>query len=427
MAKLWVVIKREYLERVRTRWFLIATIFGPLFFGSLMIVPSYLSARTMRDAKVGNLRILDATGAGLGARVAAKMAISQQAVGSTTQVIALSSPALADAESTATLAVMQKRDQGYLVLDTTTLTRLTARYAGSNASALGETQVIENAVRQSLLQTRLEQAGIDPRRVDSLTKVKVNMSVEKIDEKGRGGSGMASALFGFAIAFLLYFSIIFYGQNVMSGVLDEKVSRVSEVVLSSVGPDTLLAGKVIGVGAVGLTQQMAWIGSTALVWKFRASVMAKLGVPMVAFTLPPISAGMLLLLVAYFVLGYLLYASLFAAVGAMSGDQQEARQAAAPVTMMLVAAMVFAQPVMFAPTSTMAKVVSLIPVTAPVIMPLRMSATAVPALEIALSLAGVAVACAAAIWASARIYRVGLLMTGKRPSLQELARWIRYS
>ena len=272
MAKLWVVIKREYLERVRTRWFLIATIFGPLFFGSLMIVPSYLSARTMRDAKVGNLRILDATGAGLGARVAAKMAVSQQAVGSTTQVIALSSPALADAESTATLAVMQKRDQGYLVLDTTTLTRLTARYAGSNASALGETQVIENAVRQSLLQTRLEQAGIDPRRVDSLTKVKVNMSVEKIDEKGRGGSGMASALFGFAIAFLLYFSIIFYGQNIMSGVLDEKVSRVSEVVLSSVGPDTLLAGKVIGVGAVGLTQQMAWIGSTALVWNGRCNI-----------------------------------------------------------------------------------------------------------------------------------------------------------
>ena len=333
MAKLWVVIKREYLERVRTKWFIIATIFGPLFFGSIMIVPGYISARTVRDSKIGNLRILDATGTGLGARVAAKMAVSQQAVGSATQVITLSSAALTEAESTATIAVMQKKDQGYLVLDSTTLTRLTARYAGSNASAFGETQAVENAVRQSLLQTRLEQAGLDAQRVDSLTKVKVNMSVEKIDEKGRGGSGMASALFGFAIAFLLYFSIIFYGQNIMSGVLDEKTSRVSEVVLSSVGPDTLLAGKILGVGAVGLTQQIAWIGSTALVWKFRAVVMAKLGVPMPAFTLPPISIGMLLLLVAYFVLGYLLYASLFAAVGAISGDQQEARQAAAPITM----------------------------------------------------------------------------------------------
>ncbi len=417
MAKLWVVIKREYLERVRTKWFIIATIFGPLFFGSIMIVPGYISARTVRDSKIGNLRILDATGTGLGARVAAKMAVSKQAIGSSTQVITLSSAALTEAESTATIAVMQKKDQGYLVLDSTTLTRLTARYAGSNASAFGETQAVENAVRQALLQTRLEQAGLDAQRVDSLTKVKVNMSVEKIDEKGRGGSGMASALFGFAIAFLLYFSIIFYGQNIMSGVLDEKTSRVSEVVLSSVGPDTLLAGKILGVGAVGLTQQIAWIGSTALVWKFRAVVMAKLGVPMPAFTLPPISIGMLCLLVAYFVLGFLLYASLFAAVGAISGDQQEARQAAAPVTMMLVAAMVFAQPVLFAPTSTLAKVVSLIPVTAPVIMPLRMSATQVPALEIALSLAGVALACAAAIWASARIYRVGLLMTGKRLSI----------
>jgi ABC-2 type transport system permease protein len=427
MAKLWVVIKREYLERVRTKWFLIATIFGPLFFGSLMILPSYLSARTLRDAKVGNLRILDATGTGLGARVAAKMAVSQQAMGSATQVITLTSDALAEAESTATHAVMQKKDQGYLVLDSTTFTQLTARYAGSNASSIGETQLVETAVRQSLLQTRLEQAGLDPRRVDSLTKVRVNMSVEKIDEKGRGGSGLASAIFGFLIAFLLYFSIIFYGQNIMSGVLDEKVSRVSEVVLSSVGPDTLLAGKVIGVGAVGLTQQAAWIGSTALLWNARAAVMAKLGVPMISITLPPIGVGMLLLLVAYFILGYLLYASLFAAVGAMSGDQQEARQASQPVIMLLAAAIIFAQPVMFAPTSTLAKVVSLLPVTAPIIMPLRMSATQVPALEIAISLAGVAIACAAAIWASARIYRVGLLMTGKRPTLQELGRWIRYS
>ncbi len=427
MAKLWVVIKREYLERVRTKWFIIATIFGPLFFGALMIVPSYLSARTLRDAKVGNLRILDATGTGLGDRVAAKMALAQQMGGSKTQVITLTSATLTEAESTATRAVMQKKDQGYLVLDSTTLTQLTARYAGSNASSIGETQLVENAVRQSLLQSRLEQAGLDPRRVDSLTKVRVNMSVEKIDEKGRGGSGLASAIFGFLIAFLLYFSIIFYGQNIMSGVLDEKVSRVSEVVLSSVGPDTLLAGKVIGVGAVGLTQQVAWIGSTAILWKARASVMAKLGVPMMSITLPPIGIGMLLLLVAYFVLGYLLYASLFAAVGAMSGDQQEARQASQPVIMLLVAAIIFAQPVMFAPMSTLAKVVSMLPVTAPIIMPLRMSATQVPWSEIAISLGGVAVACAAAIWASARIYRVGLLMTGKRPSLQELGRWIRYS
>ena len=153
MAKLWVVIKREYLERVRTKWFIIATIFGPLFFGSIMIVPGYISARTVRDSKIGNLRILDATGTGLGARVAAKMAVSKQAIGSSTQVITLSSAALTEAESTATIAVMQKKDQGYLVLDSTTLTRLTARYAGSNASAFGETQAVENAVRQALLQT----------------------------------------------------------------------------------------------------------------------------------------------------------------------------------------------------------------------------------------------------------------------------------
>ena len=427
MGKLWVVIKREYLERVRTKWFIIATIFGPVFFGTVMIFPSYFSARALRDAKVGNLRIIDATGVGLGARVAAKMAGSQTAGVGETKVLTIDAGAVAEAESTATHAVMRNEDQGYLVLDHNTIAVQTARYAGRNASSLGETEIIQAAVRNALLQSRLEGAGLDPKRVDSLTKVKVDMSVDKIDEKGRGGSGMAAAVFGFLIAFLLYFSIIFYGQNIMSGVLDEKMSRVSEVVLSSVGPDTLLAGKVIGVGAVGLTQQIAWVASTTLLWKYRMAVMAKFGIPTFTLTFPPISAGMLLLLAAFFILGYLLYASLFAAVGAMSGDQQEARQAAAPVTMMLVAAIIFAQPVMFAPTSMTAKVVSMIPVTAPIIMPLRMSATQVPWYEIAISLGGVALACAIAIWASARIYRVGLLMTGKRPSLQELGRWIRYS
>jgi ABC-2 type transport system permease protein len=425
MAKLWVVIKREYLERIRTKWFLIVTIFGPVFFGTIMIVPSYLSMKGLKEAQVGDIRILDASGTDLGQRMRMRLAMIPGAGASLTRVEVVSPSQLAAAETTATHAVMKKETRGYVVLDSASITKQTARYAGRNS--VGETQIIETALSQSLLQQRLEGAGLDPARIDSLTKVRVRLSTEKIDETGRSGSATSSLIFGVVIAFLLYFSIIFYGQNIMRGVLEEKLSRVAEVVLSSVSPDTLLAGKVIGVGAVGLTQQLAWVGSTALLWNFRMAIMHKLGMPTLALTFPPITAGTLAILILFFLLGYSFYASLFAAVGAMAGTMEEAGQAAQPVMLMLVSAVIFLQPVALNPSSRLAEIMSWLPFSAPIIMPIRMSGIQVPWYEIAGSLAGLLAACVFAVWFSARVYRVGLLMTGKRPNLKELMRWLRYA
>ena len=427
MGKLFVVIKREYLERVRTKWFVIVTIFGPIFFGTIMILPQYLAFKGMKDAGVPSVRILDATGSGLGARVADKLTGGPMNGPSLTHVVVLTSGEVAAAESLATKAVVAKEMQGYLVLDSATLTAGAVRYAGRNASSFGQTDALSASIKSAVLSQRLEKEGLDPLKVDALTKVKINMSTEKIDEKGRGGSGTANAIFGFLIAFLLYFSIIFYGQNILAGVLEEKSSRVAEVVLSSVSPDVLLAGKVIGVGAVGLTQQVVWLGSTAALWSFRQGIMAKLGMPVFSMTFPSVTVGTMLILLTFFILGYAFYASLFAAVGAMSGSPEEARQAAQPVIMLLVAAIIFAQPVLLNPTGRLAQVVSILPFSAPIIMPLRMSATQVPWYELVGSLVGVLLACLVAVWLAARIYRVGLLMTGKRPSLRELIRWIRYA
>ncbi len=427
MAKLWVVIKREYLERVRRRWFIVATIFGPIFFGSLMIVPQYLAFRGTHGVRSYDVRILDATGTDLGTRVASKLSPGIELAAPAAMVFAVTPSQLAEAETTATHAVMKGETQGFIVLDSLTLSRHTARYAGRNASSLGETDAMEAAIRNSLMQQRMEHEGLDAVKADAVTKIRVNMSAEKINEKGRGGSGVASAIFGGVIAFLLYMSIILYGQNILAGVLEEKTTRVAEVVVASVNTSTLLAGKVIGVGAVGLTQQFAWILSTAVLWKFRAVIMVKLGIPVIPMTFPMISAGLLALLLTFFLLGFTFYASLFAAVGAMSGSQEDARQAAQPLIMLLVASVIFWQPVLLNPDSRLAVVMSSLPFSAPILMPIRMSATQVPWYQLAWTIAGLAVACCAAIWVSARIYRVGLLMTGKRPSLRELIRWIRYA
>jgi ABC-2 type transport system permease protein len=252
------------------------------------------------------------------------------------------------------------------------------------------------------------------------------MNAERITDTGRGGSGLGSAIFGFIIAFLLYMMIVLYGQSILRGVLEEKTTRVAEVIVSSVSTDVLLAGKVIGVGAVGLLQQAVWLTSTALFYHFRAPIFQKLGMPAgVDIPLPNVPPMLIAALVLFFILGYGLYAALFAAVGAMVSSQEDANQAAQPVVMLLVFSIIFAQPVMMNPTSRLAEVVSWIPFSAPVIMPIRMSSMSVPWYELTATIVGVALTGALCVWLSARIYRVGLLMYGKRPSMRELARWIR--
>ncbi|HET8770742.1 MAG TPA: ABC transporter permease [Gemmatimonadaceae bacterium] len=441
MDKLWVVIKREYIERVRTKWFVFVTLFGPIFFAAIMIVPGYLSVRGMQDARVNSVRIVDATGAGLGYRVAEKLVpaaadSSDAAVAARdsaltymrSEVREVAPATLAALEDSLVADVMAQRLTGYLILDSATMAGTSARYAGRNASSVGENEQIENAVRAALLESRIESAGIDAATAESLSRVRVRLAAERITDEGKGGSGLAGAIFGFAIAFLLYMSIIFYGQAILRGVLEEKTTRVAEVVMSSVTADTLLAGKVIGVGAVGLTQQLTWVASGVLFWKLRGAILSAIGAPgMPSFAFPAIEPAVLIALVLFFLLGYTLYAALFAAVGAMVGSQEEANQASQPVMMLLVFSIIFVQPVMMDPTSTLANVMSLIPFSAPIIMPVRMSATQVPGVEIAGSLLGVALACVACIWLAARIYRIGLLMYGKRPSLRELARWVRQS
>ncbi len=432
MGKLWAVIKREYIERVRNKWFIVVTVFGPVFFAAIMVLPAYLSVRGIRDAKVGGIRIVDASGVGLGARVAARLATPalQGAPTPPAVPVDLVDPsALAAAESVLVADVMAEKLTGFLVLEPSTLENGRARYAGRNASSIGESEQVEGALRNALLGYKLETAGIAEGLAQDITKLRARVTTERITDKGRGGSGVASAIFGFVIAFLLYMTIILYGQAILRGVLEEKTTRVAEVIVSSVKPDTLLAGKVIGVGAVGLTQYAVWILSGFLLYGQRAKLLGAMGVQNVpaTFAFPSIEPLMLVALILFFLLGYTFYASLFAAVGSMVGSQEEANQAAQPVMMLLVFSIIFVQPVMLNPTGQLAQVLSWMPFSAPIIMPLRMTATPVAPLEIAAVLLGLLLACGAVIWVSARIYRVGMLMYGKRPSLRELARWVRQS
>jgi hypothetical protein len=269
MKKLLVVLEREYMERVRTRWFLVATVFGPVFFGLLMFLPAWISTRTNASADVARIRVLDATDANLGHLVAVELGGGVFGDTTLTQVQLVRQEAIAEAESTATRDIRRKAIKGYLVLDAGTLDGRGSRYAGTNASALADMRRIENAISRELIGLELKRAGISTVEADRVKRLRAGLRSERITLTGRGGSGRVNVLFASIVGILLYMTILMYGQNVLRGVIEEKQSRVAEVVVSSVRPTTLLAGKVLGVGAVGLTQMAIWLFTTIVMFRYR--------------------------------------------------------------------------------------------------------------------------------------------------------------
>ncbi|MDB4890876.1 MAG: hypothetical protein JWL61_2731 [Gemmatimonadetes bacterium] len=440
MRKLVVVFKREYFERIRSKWFLVGTLLGPVFLGVLFVGPAYLSMKQRPATDLANVIVLDATGTGFGPRVAAALKKSFPE-SPAPQVKSVDPERLAVAEDSAVNAVVRKEVYGFIVLDSNTIANRSVQYAGRNASSINDVQSLMNPVKQQVLAQRMEKAGMDPAKVNALTAEKLDTKVEKIGNNGREtGGGTGNLIFGYVIAFLLYMMIALYGQTILRNVLEEKTTRVAEVVVSSVSTDTLLAGKVLGSGLVAITQVLSWVVLTIGMLFYLAPIMfgkmtpqvgaqaaAARGLPsdMVMNALP--TPGTALVIFGFFVLGFIFYSALFAAAGSMVSSQEDVQQAAMPVMLMLVSSILFLQPILLAPGSTLSRVMSLIPFSAPILMPLRMSLVPVPWWELAASLGGVALACVAAIWVSARIYRVGLLMYGKRPSFKELGRWVRYA
>jgi len=447
MAKLLVVFRREYLERVRSKWFVLGTLLGPVFFILVAGAPRLIGGRGDGTRDVAHIEVIDATGAGLGARVVASLR-ERFPLSRAPYLTVVDESASAAAQDHAVLRVQRDEILGYLALGPATLAGDSVRYEGRNANAHNDVDAIRLAVRSQVLALRMEREGIDARKVAEFQRFPLELHTQRIGDKGREKANQLSAIFlGYAVALLLYMMIVIYGQAIMRSVLEEKTTRVAEVVVSSVNTDILLAGKILGVGLVAITQVLSWVVLSVLAMTYaspylfgdqgRAAAVASAagtvgaanspGLGLLALGIPPIPLWAAVALFCCFVMGFIFYASLFAAVGAMVNSQEDVQQAATPVMLLLVSSVIFMGPIMANPGSTMARTMSMLPTSAPIIMPLRITLIPVPWFEVVGALAGVAAACAASIWLSGRIYRVGLLMYGKKPSFGELARWIKYA
>jgi ABC-2 type transport system permease protein len=425
MRKLVAVIRREFLERVRSKWFVIGTLLGPVFMGAMIVLPMIMAEKGGGDRTVV---VLDATTEGFGERVTASMGQLPRMSATRRDV------PLEQIEEVATDLAREVGTtplDGILLLTDNTVEGGRAEYRGANVSSMTDMRMLQATIRASVFAERLRRDGVDPAIVGR-AQIPVELATVKIrDGKVTGESGEASFVLAYAIWFLLYIAILLYGAQVLGAVVEEKTSRIVEVLVSSLRPFQLLAGKVIGVGAVGLLQMGIWLLAGKLLADNRAGVARLLGqsdeaaAAIGSFSLPPVPVTTIILALGFFLLGYFLYAAMFAAVAAMVNTEAEARQAQTPVVMLLVIPSLLMVGILNTPDGQMALTLSLIPFTSPIAMPVRWAASPVPIGQVMLSLALLFLTVVAITWVAGRIYRVGILAYGKKPGLKELARWVK--
>ncbi|HEY6555111.1 MAG TPA: ABC transporter permease, partial [Vicinamibacteria bacterium] len=293
-----------------------------------------------------------------------------------------------------------------------------AEYYGKNVTNMIELGLMDSVVKDTFVSRRLRGAGLAAERIEGLTR-RPDVTRIRVTETGsredKGGTFFLSII----LLTMLYTSLAMWGAAIMNGVVEEKANRVVEVMVSAMPTTQLFFGKLCGVGAAGLTQFAIWGAFIALISAFGGAMASTQG-----FQMPEVSLLVLVFFVIYFFLGYFLYGSLYMAVGAAVNTPQEAQSLAFPVMMPLLLGFIFFPVVLGSPDSALSVTLSLIPFFSPMLMFLRMTAVTPPAWQIAVSLVLMIVAIAGINWMAARIYRVGILMYGKRPTFPEIMRWV---
>ncbi len=424
MHNVWLILQREYLERVRTKGFIIFTLLMPLFIVGIVVGPQKLMTRKTAGAHdivvvAATQSIADAVKQELENPVVTDPDSDEKEV-----------PNFAVHTSLDTSEQMQKELfarvnsgdlEGYLVLSEQAIADRKFIYKTRAASDFVQTVALRTAVSSALSRQKLAERGISATDSDKLLQ-RFDMDTVRIDQgRETKAGGIGTVILPFLLMMMIYITVLVYGVAVMRSVLEEKNSRVMEVMLSSVSALELMAGKILGVGAVGLTQILIWVG-LGVVSSTPAVVAAKpyladLQIPTMVFVFFPI----------FFLLGYMLYSCMYAAVGAMVNSEEEAQQLQWPVMLPIIACSAFAMEAIRHPNSPLAFWLSQFPLTSPILMFVRIAVQQPPMWQILLSITILIATIYGAVVLCCRIYRVGILIYGKRPTLPEILRWIKYA
>ncbi len=449
MNKTKLIIEREYLSRVKKKSFIIMTLLGPVLMAGLLSLGVYLG---MSDSSVHNVLVIDQTPA--------------LAIDSTSKAIPLFWNKLHDTDqmkfqySTTALTNTEFDSTAYslmLVLKHDIVTYPEAELVFRELPSLTARSYLKSEVEKVIELEKLKEIDVDKHDYDS---IRTDLEVISVNaEDGTTSFKQEQAIVGFIFAVMIYFFIFLYGVQVMRGVMEEKSNRIVEVLISSVKPFQLMMGKIVGIALVGLTQILIWIVLTTVIFSFTSGMMmAEMGgidsfadqvqmtqavseqaaddpmmnaavgelLELVLFKINwPVMIGMFLF---YFLGGYLLYAALFAAVGAAVDNEAETQQFMLPITIPLVFGFIVSEFALQNPEGATVFWFSQIPLTSPIVMMVRvaMGFDAGSIWQLILSMVLLIAGFLAAVWLAAKIYRVGILLYGKKITYKELLKWLRY-
>lgn len=426
MNKIWTIIKREYLTRVKSKLFLISTFLMPLGMAALFVIPA-ISASHVEKVNF-TVYVQDNSGQIL------------TRLNSNTQF--KFEPA-APGVTKLTAAELFSENEALLIIPEDLRQPVFNIWAQKQLN-LQTKSSLENKLDQAFHQYHLEQANIDPEVLREANSHRLSLDAKPFVEDGEvtASTEVASAV-GYVLGFLIYIMLLVYGVMVMRGVMEEKTNRIVEVIVSSVRPFQLMLGKILGIGAVGLTQIILW-GLLTTVGV--GVVLAVIGAPdpgalaeaqaqapqydqaqmqaIIEESISVFTLGNILLFLFYFLGGYLIYGSLFAAVGAAVDTQEDSQQLTFPVMLPLIIPTLFMGNILQNPNGGIAKFFSMFPLFSPMVMMMRKVSTEVPWWELLISVVGVIVGFVGVVWLAARIYRIGILMYGKKIRLKEMLKWV---
>jgi ABC-2 type transport system permease protein len=414
--KILAVIKREYVEHIRRKAFWIFTVLMPLIWIGFLGVSILTQGRLTGKKKIA---VVDETNQYFGpleeivasSKHRDRIDLLRRTPGPD-GIAALKERLKKEIDS-------KNRDKidAFIVLDADSIQKGTIEYWAPSVSDVMFQEMLERDVNKALLRSRLASRGLAP---DVIRQVQETVSIEP---KSTNPKSTVGFWISYIFMFFLFFTLIQYGMYNLRGVIEEKANRIVEIVISSVRPTELMLGKIVGIGLVGLTQYA--------IWSLLAMNMALLSGTGVAAmlpggTIPTIPLSVVAYFVLYFLLGYFFFASLYTAIGAPFNTEQEAQQLAMFPTWMMVVPMMFWWAIVNNPNSTLSLTLSFIPFMTPVVMFMRVTLSPVPAWQILTSVVLMLGSIVAMAWLAGKVYRVGILMYGKKPTVPEILRWMRH-
>lgn len=451
MTKFLAVLKREYLQRVKSKFFIVATVLGPVMIFVFTVLPQLILS--MKSGGPTRIAVIDQTkGETMFPRVQdallhdksegeeqatpdkavtdsvnsnsqdrMKRAGEQVKADYQVEQVQLNGRSLDDVQRELRDRALKEQLDGYMVIPPDVTTGGKILYYARNLGDVFTREDIRKRLNGAVRDQRMAENNLQP---ELMAKINKQVEFDALPADGsKGGTDSGGAFwFVFIIGFLIYLTLIMYGQTILAAVIEEKDTRISELLFSSVRSFTLLMGKLIGVSLVALTQYAIWALAFAGFVAFTASSSPGGGF---SASMPHIPASLVIYFFLFFIMGYFIYATIYALVGSMVTTSQEGGQVAMPVLFLLIIGFYLSFNIIRSPSSPLAFWTSLIPFFSPITMLVRIVAQTPPFWQIALSL-GIGFATAVGLmWLAARIYRIGMLMYGKRATIPEVMRWVK--